>query len=70
MSKAQRIIKYLAFALALSLVFSIISSIIYGLSFLGSMFDNDKQSSDLKELKINNNALILDIDVSSSNISD
>ena len=69
MSKAQKIIKYLAFALALSLVFSIISSIIYGLSFLGSMFDNDKQSSDLKELKINNNALILDIDVSSSNIS-
>lgn len=69
MSKAQRIIKYLAFAFALFLAFSIISSIIYGLSFVGDMFDNDKQSSNLKELKINNNALILDINVSSSNIS-
>lgn len=69
MSRVQRIIKYLATAFALFLSLSIISSIIYGLSFVGGMFDNDKQSSDLKELKINNSALILDIDVSSSNIS-
>ena len=69
MSKAQRIIKYLAFAFAIFLIFNIISLIINGLSFLGSMFDNDKQSSNLKELKINNSALILDIDVLSSNIS-
>lgn len=69
MSKAQKIIKYLAFAFALFLAFSIISSIIYGLSFVGDMFDNDKQSSNLKELKINNNALVLDINVSSSNIN-
>lgn len=69
MSKAQKIIKYLAFDFAIFLIFSIISSIIYGLSFVGSMFDNDKQSDNLKELKINNSALILDIDVSSSNIN-
>lgn len=69
MSKAHKIIKYLAFAFAIFLIFSIISSIIYGLSFVGSIFDNDKQSDNLKELKINNSALILDIDVSSSNIN-
>lgn len=69
MSRVQRIIKYLAFSFALFLAFSIISSIIYGLSFVGDMFDNDKQSSNLKELKINNSALVLDINVSSSNIT-
>ena len=69
MSRAQRIIKYLAFAFAIFLIFNIISLIIYGLSFVGDMFDNDKQSSNLKELKINNSALILDINVSSSNIN-
>lgn len=69
MNRVQRIIKYLAFAFALFLAFSIISSIIYGLSFIGDMFDNDKQSSNLKELKLNNNVLVLDINVSSSNIT-
>lgn len=69
MSSIQKIIKYLTFAFALFLALSIISALAYGLSFVGSMFDNDKQSSDLKELKINNSALILDIDVSSSNIN-
>lgn len=68
MSRVQRIIKYLATAFALFLAFNIISSIIYGLSFFGNLFEENKQISGLKEFKINDSALILDINVLSSNI--
>lgn len=71
MSVLQKIIKYLAIAFAIFLTFSIISGIMYGVSFLGNLFDDDKKSitEKLNDLEINNNTLLLDINVSSSNIT-
>ncbi len=70
MSGLQRTIKYLAIAFAIFLTFSIISGIMYGISFIGNLFDDDKNSvtEKLTDLEIDNNTLLLDIDVSSSNI--
>ena len=70
MREVQKIIKYLAIAFALFLTFSIVSGIIYGISFIGNIFDDDKSSitEKLNSLEINNEALLLDINVSSSNI--
>lgn len=70
MREVQKIIKYLAIAFALFLTFSIVSGIIYGVSFIGNIFDDDKSSitEKLNSLEINNEALLLDINVSSSNI--
>lgn len=70
MSGFQKTIKYLAIAFAIYLTFNIISGIIYGVSFIGSLYDNDKNiiTEKLSDLKINSDTLLLDIDVSSSNI--
>ena len=43
MSVLQKIIKYLAFAFAVFLTFSIIFSLMYGFSFLGNIFDGNKE---------------------------
>lgn len=71
MKQAQKIIKYLAIAFALFLTFSIISIISYGVSFIGNLFDSDKDSitEKLNDLDINDNTLLLDINTSSSNIT-
>lgn len=71
MSFLQKIIKYLAFAFAVFLTFSIISSLMHGFSFLGNIFDGNKKSitEKLNGLEINDDTLLLDISVSSSNIT-
>lgn len=71
MSQMQKIIKYLAIAFALFLTFSIVSGIMYGVSFLGNLLDNDSQNitEKLEHLNIDGNTLLLDINVSSSNIT-
>lgn len=70
MSSLQKIIKYLSIAFAIFLTFSIISWIMYGFSFVGNIFNDDEKSitEELNNLKINDNTLLLDINVSSSNI--
>lgn len=70
MSGLQKIIKYLAIAFAVYLIFSIITTLMYGVSSFGKFFSNDKSCvvDNLSNLEINDNALLLDIDVKSSNI--
>ncbi len=65
MSTAQKIIKYLAIAFAFSIIFSIISSILFSFSLLTDFYDSDdedKISSELKTERIRGNILGLDID--------
>lgn len=71
MSNTQKIIKNLALALALFLILNIISGMIYGVSFLGELLSNDKQSikEELDKLEIDKNTLFLDINILSSNIT-
>lgn len=66
MSSTQKIIKYLAIALAFFLSFSIISSIIIGIISLSNIFNQN--TNDLNEIKIKNNIENLDIEVTSVNI--
>lgn len=70
MSQVQKIIKYLALAFALFLIFSIISGIMYGISFFGNIMDSESHdiTDKLTNLEIGENTLLLDINVSSSNI--
>lgn len=70
MSGLQKTIKYIAIAFAVYLTFNIIYGIMYGFLFMGSLFNNDKSSviEKLDNLEINSDTLLLDIDVSSSNI--
>ena len=67
----QKVIKYLAIAFALFLVFNIISGIMYGFSFIGNILNDNKSNikDNLKDLEINSNSIILDINVLSSNIT-
>lgn len=71
MSQIQKIIKYLAIAFALFLTVSIISTIMYGFSFIGDIFNDENKSitEKLTDLKIEDNTLLLDIDVRNSNIA-
>lgn len=70
MSQLQKIIKSLAIAFALFLLFSIISGIMYGVSFLGNLLDDNSQNitEKLDNLEINEDILLLDIKVLNSNI--
>lgn len=70
MTGIQKVIKYLAIAFAIFLTFNIIFGIMYGISSIGILFDNNKSniSDNQNNLEINNNTLLLDINVSSSNI--
>lgn len=67
MTNTQRIIKYLAVAFAIFLVFSILSLIISGIMSLTNVF-GDNEKGDFKNINVNNNSLILDIDVSRVNV--
>ncbi len=71
MNGIQKVIKYLAIAFAVFLIFNIIFGIMYGISSIGIFFDNNKSniSENLNDLEINNNTLLLDINVASSNIT-
>ena len=70
MSSLQKIIKYMATSFALFLAFSIISGIVYGISSLENLFDNNDNelTEKLKDLKIDHKASVLNIDVSSANL--
>lgn len=74
MIKTQKTIKYVATAFAILLAVNIISMIMYGIISIGTIFtsnnDDDYIYEELKTLKVsdNNNALVLDIDIASSNV--
>ncbi|MDD6879122.1 MAG: DUF4097 family beta strand repeat-containing protein [bacterium] len=70
MSVLQKIIKYLTLSFAIFLTFNIMSGIMYGISFIGTLFDDKINITEkLNDLEINNNTLLLDIEVLSSNIT-
>lgn len=70
MNQIQKVIKYLAIAFALFLTFSIISGIMYGVMSIGNLFDDGQVVTEqLKSLEISEDTLVLDIDVTSSNIT-
>lgn len=72
MIKTQRIIKYFAIAFALFLVLNIISTLMYGIISISSIFDNDitdtSTTENLDMLEINNNVKTLKINVKSVNV--
>lgn len=70
MSGLQKTIKYLAIAFAIFLTFNIISGMMYGISLIGDILDDDDDNitEKLNDLEINDDTLLLDIDVSSINI--
>lgn len=69
MSNTQRIIKYLATAFGIFLVVTIILGIINVVFSLGNIFDDSNTNlSDLKDININENVSVLDIDVKSVRI--
>lgn len=70
MSKFHKIVKYLAVAFAVFIVVSIISGIMYGIIFLGNVFNNDESNlENLENLNLsNNNFSILDINIENSNV--
>jgi len=70
MSETQRIIKYIATAFAIFLIFSILSGIMYGIISISSIFGNNENANkELENLNLTNNTLILDIEVSNVDIS-
>lgn len=68
MNQANKIIKYVAIAFAVFLIFTIISGILFSFSFIGNLFKDD-EVIDLKEIELNQNIEIIDIDVNSVNIT-
>lgn len=68
MTQIQKIIKYIALALAFFLIFSIVAGIMQFLLSFTNIFKNDALMDKLEELKITESAAVLDIDVSSANI--
>lgn len=69
MSQVQRVIKYVAVAFAIFLIFSIVSGIMYGMISFTNIFDDDDPIlENLKELPITNDVLVLNIEVGSANI--
>lgn len=69
MSEAQRIIKYLAIAFAIFLIFNIFSLIFYGLSSLSNIFDEDeKLVNKLKVIEVND-ASLLSVNISTTNLT-
>lgn len=69
MTQVQKIIKYLALAFAFFLIFSIIHGIMYGiLSFTNILNTDNHVMEKLEELKVTEDASVLNVEVSSSNI--
>lgn len=70
MTSIQKIIKYCAIAFAFSLIFSIVSGIMFGVLSITNVFGNDDHiMENLEELKITESVNVLDIEVVSSNIT-
>lgn len=69
MSQIQKVIRYLAIAFAFFLIFGILSCLMYGFSFMADLLDDEPvNTEELKNLEVSENALLLDIDIVSSNI--
>ncbi len=69
MTNIQRIIKYVAMAFAIFLIFSILSGIMYGIMSVSNIFGNNENTNkDLEDLNITSDTLVLDIEVSSVDI--
>ncbi len=72
MTTAQKVIKYLAIAFAISLIISIFSSIMFGFSIVSDVFTHGKDNNileDLKDLNISGDDIsVLDIDIKYSNL--
>lgn len=70
MIKTQKLIKYCAIVFAIFLVFNIILGIMHGVNYITNIFDdNESNVGNLKDLNINSNIQVLDVDVSSVNIT-
>ena len=71
MTSVQKVIKYLALAFALFLIFSILSAIMFGVSTLSHIFSSN-DSEIIEELKdiniIGDNISYLDIDIKYANL--
>lgn len=69
MNSWQKVIKYLAIALAVLLIFNIVMGIIYGINLIGGAFlDKDVSNSDLKRVSVSDDYNILDIEVTDADI--
>lgn len=69
MSETQKIIKYLAIAFAIFLIFNIISGIMFGIVSIGNIFSDKTEKNKMTDkIDINDNTLILDVDVVSVNV--
>lgn len=69
MNKVQKIIKYVAIALAIFLVFNIVSGIVLGVAVVSNLFSDDEVISErLKEITVSKSPLVLDIETSNVNI--
>lgn len=69
MSSAQKIIKYIAISFAFFLIFSIISGITIGIRTVVTIFDDDDSvMEELNLLDINEDANILEVDISASKL--
>lgn len=68
MTQVQKIIKYVALAFAFFLIFTIASSIMYGILTLTNIFNKDDLMENLEELKIHGESSLLEIDVSTVDV--
>lgn len=72
MSNVQRVIKYLSIAFAFFLIFNILSGIISGISILSNITSNKEDYEileELKELAIQKEVKIIEVDIASSNMT-
>ena len=69
MTNVQRIIKYCAIALAVSIIIGIATVLISGVGYLFGIFDNDsKKLKDGKEIEITNKITNIEIELTSTNL--
>lgn len=70
MRETQKVIKYLGIAFAVFLIFTIISTIMFSVSSLTNIFDDrDSVQENLESLELASDAVVLNIDVDSINIT-
>ena len=70
MNQFQRVIKYLAIAFAVFLIFTIISSIIFGISFVtGLFYEDDFIMSNMKATTITTEISDLDIKIAGTSLT-
>ena len=71
MTNIQKVIKYLAIAFAIFLIYNILSAIVFGISSITSIFENDyhHQEEKLTNVTTFNDINILNIDISTSKLT-